>query len=160
MKNTTQLLSEIRQGVNEEEILEQILEPLWEKSNDGFKLDELTEIEKYFIHIQNTAFSIRVGGINSLFYNNAGKLACEAEIAYKAIEDQVSSEIIKQSIAAFPIQPIPQDLETCRQIMESLPDENEADEKWNELSDQFYEHYENSVVIQLNFIQENRELFQ
>ena len=40
MKKTAQLLSEICKGSNEEEILEQILEPLWERGRFMYKLDK------------------------------------------------------------------------------------------------------------------------
>jgi hypothetical protein len=43
--------------------------------------------------------------------------------------------------------------------MESWPDDNETDEKWEELSEEFNEICDGSYLIKLNFIRNHRELF-
>lgn len=124
---------------NKADIYEQIMDALWDKCNDGFALQELNEFEKPLIISQIIEDSINGGGINTYFFNNADKYTTAGLNAFQKLGMTKVYEIFKQAIDAFPAAEIPQDLEACRQIMEALPDENPADEKWSELTHAFYD---------------------
>lgn len=124
---------------NKDEIYEQIMDELWDKCNDGFALQELNEFEKPLIISQIIEDSINGGGINTYFFNNADKYTTAGLDAFQKLGMTEVYEIFKQAVDAFPAAEIPQDLEACRQIMEVLPEENPADEKWTTLTDAFYD---------------------
>ncbi|WP_294673605.1 DUF4375 domain-containing protein [uncultured Fluviicola sp.] len=123
---------------NKDNIYGQIMDELWDKCNDGFALQELNEFEKPLIISQIIEDSINGGGINTYFFNNADKYTTAGLDAFQKLGMTEVYEIFKQAVDAFPAAEIPQDLEACRQIMESLPEENPADETWTTLTDAFY----------------------
>lgn len=124
---------------NKADVYEQIMDELWDKCNDGFALHELNEFEKPLIVSQIIEDSINGGGINTYFFNKADKYTTAGLDAFQKLGMTEVYEIFRQAVDAFPAEEIPQDLEACRQIMEALPDENPADEKWNALTNAFYD---------------------
>ena len=123
---------------NKADIYEQIIDQIWDKCKDGSELNQLDEFEKPLIIAQIIEDSINGGGINSYFYNTCNRYTSEGLDAFQKLGTTKVYEIFKQAVDAFPAPEIPNDLEACRQIMEALPEENPADEKWNSLTNEFY----------------------
>lgn len=137
-----------------------ILDVLWDKSSDGFKLDLLNDVERPLILSQMLQDSINGGGINSFFFNKSGKLAYKSLHALETIGASKVAAIIKEAIELFPANPIPEDLEECRNIMETmLEDENEIDDRWNELSNEFYGMEDYIIEVTLAYVKKNESEF-
>lgn len=144
---------------NKKESYDLILEILWDKSFDGYKLEALNSIERPIIVSQIFQDSVNGGGINSFFYNFGGKVASESLHALEQIGATKVAEILKEAIEIFPINSIPEDIETCRNIMEMLPDENDIDARWNELSNVLYDMDEYLVDVTLEYVRKNEVEF-
>ena len=123
---------------NKAEIFEQVIYDLCDKCADGENLENLNETERPLIISQLIQDSINGGGINSFFYNNANRYVSEGLVSFKKIGLIKVYEIFQNAVNAFPNDTIPNDIEECRLIMEGLPDDNPTDEKWYELTDEFY----------------------
>ncbi|MFT5823432.1 MAG: hypothetical protein ACI8ZM_004693 [Crocinitomix sp.] len=124
---------------NKQGTYEKIIDELWDKSRNGTELANLSNTERPLIISQIIQDSINGGGINSFFYNNANSLTQVGLDAFQKIGLIKVFEIFKTAIDTFPKQPIPDQIEYCRAILEALPDENATDEKWEKLTDEFYE---------------------
>lgn len=125
---------------NKAEILDEILDPIWDKCQDGSNLAPLNDFEKHLIVARTIQFSVFVGGINSYFFNNGNKYRDLGLEAFKAIGLTKVYDIFKEANELFPVQPIPDDLEECRKVMESqLQDDSPIDERWDTLSSEFYD---------------------
>ncbi|NOQ74916.1 MAG: DUF4375 domain-containing protein [Crocinitomix sp.] len=123
---------------NKQETFEKIMAKLWAKSSNGTELAKLSKTERPLIISQLIQDSINGGGIKGFFYNNANSLTNVGLEAFQTIGLLKVYEIFKKAVETFPKQPIPDQIEYCRAILEALPDENETDEKWDELTDEFY----------------------
>ncbi|MCX8531443.1 DMP19 family protein [Chryseobacterium luquanense] len=144
---------------SKKDIYNYIVEKLWDKSSDGFQLSLLNDFERPLILSQMLQDSINGGGINSFFYNNAGKFAYESLKALEVIGALEVVAIIKEAIEIFPEQPIPEDIEICRNIMEMMPDENKIDNRWNELSNEFYNMDDCIIEVTLSYVKQNEDKF-
>ena len=152
-------IAEILDGTDEAEMYELIIDPIWDKSYDGTRIDLLSEAERNLLHSQILQDSINGGGINTMFYNNSSKIAFNGLSAFRAIGEPTAIRIIEEALDAFPGEAIPEDLEACRQFMESWPDDNPTDDKWNELSNEFYENDENLLSASIEYVRRNRAQF-
>lgn len=142
---------------NKAAVYEQIIDPIWDKCRDGFALDQLNAFEKPLIIAQIIEDSINGGGINSYFYNTCNKYVADGLAAFQTLGMTHVYDIFKQAVDAFPASEIPGDLETCRQLMEALPDENPTDEKWSALTDAFYDLHGYILDKKLEYIRESME---
>lgn len=153
MSNISTLLS----TKSKREVYNYIIEKLWDKSSDGFQLSLLNDFERPLILSQMLQDSINGGGINTFFYNDAGNFAYESLNALETIGAFKVATIIREAIEIFPENPIPGDIETCRNIMEMMPDENKIDDRWNELSDEFYKMEDYIIEVTLSYIKKNED---
>lgn len=144
---------------NKKEIYELIIDELWDKCEDGRYIDRLNEVEKPLIISQIIQDSINGGGINSFFYNNANSLISQGLVVFQKIGLTKVDDIFQKAIEIYPVQPIPNDLEECRKILEDLPEDNEVDEEWYKLSDEFYQLSEYILNQNLLYVTENIEQF-
>lgn len=144
---------------NKKEIYELIIDELWDKCEDGRYIDRLNEVEKPLIISQIIQDSINGGGINSFFYNNANSLTSEGLAAFQKIGLTKVDDIFQKAIEIYPAKTIPDDLEECRKILEDLPEDNEVDEEWYKLSDEFYQLSEYILNQNLLYVTENIEQF-
>ena len=144
---------------NKKDAYTSILEILWDKSSDGFQLSLLNNFEKPLILSQMLQDSINGGGINSFFFNEAGKFAYESLNALEMIGAFKVATIIKEAIEIFPANPIPEDIEKCRNIMEMMLDENKIDERWDELSNEFYKMEDYIIDVTLAYVKKNESEF-
>lgn len=144
---------------NKKEIYELIIDELWDKCEDGRYIDRLNEVEKPLIISQIIQDSINGGGINSFFYNNANSLTSEGLAAFQKIGLTKVYTIFQQAVELYPAKAIPDDLEECREILENLPDDNEVDDKWDALSNEFYDLNEYILNQNLIYVTENTEQF-
>ncbi len=144
---------------NKKEIYELIIDELWDKCEDGRYIDRLNEVEKPLIISQIIQDNINGGGINSFFYNNANSLTSEGLAAFQKIGLTKVDDIFQKAIEIYPAKTIPDDLEECRKILEDLPEDNEVDEEWYKLSDEFYQLGEYILNQNLLYVTENIEQF-
>lgn len=144
---------------NKKEIYELIIDELWDKCEDGRYIDRLNEVEKPLIISQIIQDNINGGGINSFFYNNANSLISQGLVVFQKIGLTKVDDIFQKAIEIYPVQPIPNDLEECRKILEDLPEDNEVDEEWYKLSDEFYQLSEYILNQNLLYVTENIEQF-
>ena len=145
---------------NKDELFELIIDKLWDKCSDGENIDRLNETEKPLIISQLIQDSINGGGINTFFYNNANRHVSDGLDAFKKIGLEKVYELFQNAINAFPIDKIPSDIEECRLILEELPEENPTDEKWDELTDEFYELNDYILNQNLRYVAENIDQFE
>lgn len=144
---------------NKKEIYELIIDELWDKCEDGRYIDRLNEVEKPLIISQIIQDSINGGGINSFFYNNANSLISQGLVVFQKIGLTKVDDIFQKAIEIYPAKTIPDDLEECRKILEDLPEDNEVDEEWYKLSDEFYQLSEYILNQNLLYVTENIEQF-
>lgn len=144
---------------NKKEIYELIIDELWDKCEDGRYIDRLNEVEKPLIISQIIQDSINGGGINSFFYNNANSLISQGLVVFQKIGLTKVDDIFQKAVKIYPVKPIPNDLEECRKILEDLPEDNEVDEEWYKLSDEFYQLSEYILNQNLLYVTENIEQF-
>lgn len=144
---------------NKKEIYELIIDELWDKCEDGRYIDRLNEVEKPLIISQIIQDNINGGGINSFFYNNSNSLISQGLVVFQKIGLTKVDDIFQKAIEIYPVQPIPNDLEECRKILEDLPEDNEVDEEWYKLSDEFYQLGEYILNQNLLYVTENIEQF-
>jgi hypothetical protein len=124
---------------NKAETFEKIIDELWIKSSNGTELSKLTINELPLIISQIIQDGINGGGISTFFYNNANSLNIAGLAAFQQLGLTKVYEIFQKAVAAFPKQPIPDQIEYCRAILEALPDGNPSTEKWIVLTNEFYE---------------------
>lgn len=144
---------------NKKEIYELIIDELWDKCEDGRYIDRLNEVEKPLIISQIIQDSINGGGINSFFYNNANSLISQGLVVFQKIGLTKVDDIFQKAVKIYPAKTIPDDLEECRKILEDLPEDNEVDEEWYKLSDEFYQLGEYILNQNLLYVTENIEQF-
>lgn len=137
------------------EAYEEVLDSLWDISEDGTNLDALNDAQRPLIVSQMVQDEINGGGINALFYNNGRKLPRAGASAFETIGAIKAMEILQRAIVIFPEQPIPDDVEKCRQILEKLPQPNMIDEQWHDLTDAFYELDDYMLKVSLEYIRVN-----
>jgi hypothetical protein len=137
-----------------------ILDLLWDKSFGGDKLSLLNDFERPILISEKMQQNINSGGINSFFYNNAGKFIYDSLQALETIGILKVADIIKVCIQLFPAKPIPDDIEKCRNIMEEMEDENEIDKRWDELSNIFYKMKDYIIDSTLEYIKKNKSEFE
>lgn len=145
---------------NKADVYEAIIDQLWDKCTDGYKLHQLNEFEKPLIVAQIIGDSINGGGINSYFFNNGNRYTVEGLDAFQKLEMDKVYEIFKKAVDVFPAAQIPNDLESCRQIMEAFPEENEIDDTWNELTNTFYGLDEYILDKKLEYIRKHVDRFE
>lgn len=130
-----------------------ILTPLWEQSQDGTELDLLNTVQRNIIQVQLFEDQINGNGFDSIFYNGGGQLAYSSLEALKAIDSIITTKILQDGINLFPVDPIPYDIEECRNTMDSIPDK--TFDKWHKLADLFYKKEENLMALKMNYILKN-----
>lgn len=138
-----------------QELFDSVMDQLWDKFEDGYQLENLNEVERPLIVSQIIQDSINIGGINSYFFNKANQYNAIGLDAFQKIGLTEVAKILNEAITIFPVQPIPDDLEECRVIMENLPDENPIDKRWHELSSAFYDLSESIFEITVDYMQKN-----
>ncbi|NOQ73290.1 MAG: DUF4375 domain-containing protein [Crocinitomix sp.] len=137
---------------------EAILEPLWDLSVEGTRLDLLSSVQRSILQTQMFEDAINGSGLSSVFYNNGGDFAYESLEALKKINSELTTKLLQDGIDLFPKDKIPNNIDLCREIMEDLPESIEG--KWNNLSDMFYKREENLLELKMAYIISNSEHFE
>jgi hypothetical protein len=128
---------------------EDILDPLWNNSLSGTRLDLLTEPQRNILYIENYENQINSSYIGDVFYNHGGGMAYGVLEALKAIGSEINTKLLKDAMALFPEQPIP-DRDKCLEIMDGLGDE--LFDQWQELTTIHWQNEENLFELKADYI--------
>jgi hypothetical protein len=133
-----------------------ILDPLWDASLSGTRLDLLNGPQRNILYIENFENQINSSYIGDVFYNDGGEMAYGVLEALKAIGSEINTKLMHDAIALFPEQPIP-DREKCIEIMDELGEE--IFDQWQELTTIHRKNAENLFELKTNYILNHPEDF-
>lgn len=121
------------------------------------KPEILTEEEKVIVFIEELEREINNGGFNQFFFNSAGDYYSEILSALKKIGSVKFYNIVQNSSKPFPNTNVPSDRNARQEILEEI--EDEANELWDDLDQEFYKYEEDIYGLLINFINNNIEKF-
>jgi len=150
-------LDEILKLEDETDIVIEIGQKLWSKSNDDKNFESLNSIEKNVLYIEMLEGQVNNGGFDQYFFNSSGEYAHETLIALEEIKASQMAEILNRAIKVFPSLPIPKDSEQRRGHMEDIPES--VSETWSKLDDEFYKYPENLAGLVIEYVKANRKEF-
>lgn len=150
-------LDQLLNSENIDSIIMSLDEFICEVSQYGDDIDHLNEAQKIFFFNQNLEREINNGGFNQYFWNSSGDFAHETVDSLKAIGAVKTAAILQQAIAQFPDGNVPKNRDERNEIEEQI--EEDANEIWNELDQQFYQYEEDLNLLNLHFIRANQHLF-
>lgn len=100
---------------------------------------------------------INNGGFNQYFLNSSGNYANETVNSLKQIGANFTSEILQKAINEFPNKNVPFDQNYRQEIMEQI--EDDANDKWEELEEDFFEYNDDLNFLHLEYIRNNKDSF-
>lgn len=143
---------------DETDIVIEIGEILWNKSEKDYEFKNLNEFQKSVIFIEMLEGQVNNGEFDQYFFNSSGEYAHETLKALEEINALNMAEILNQAIKIFPSSPIPKDTEVRRELMESLPEA--ILDKWDKIDDELYEYPENIAGLAIKYVKEKKENFE
>jgi len=143
---------------DETEVVIEIGQELWKKSENDKDFESLNQFEKNVLYVAMLEGQVNNGGFDQYFFNSSGEYAHETLRALEEIDAPKMAELLNQAIQLFPTLPIPKDTEIRREFLIELP-ENISD-KWDKLDDKFYEYPENLVGLVIEYVKKNRNQFE
>lgn len=133
-------------------VIFEILQPVFEENKE-----DLTQKELDFCLIETLECEVNSGGFNSFFYNSYGNLSNETLSALKNIGSMKFKDIFEKAIGVFKDSYVPIDINERIEIIDS--NEDEFDEIWDELDDEFYKYEENIHELLLEYVQKHKSDF-
>ena len=121
------------------------------------KPEALTDEEKVIVLIEEYEREINSGGFNQFYFNTSGNYYNNIVDALKKVKSIKFIDLLKKSSTPFPDSIIPSDREKRLKIIEEI--EDDAEELWEELEQEFYKYEENIHELVLQYIRENIEHF-
>jgi hypothetical protein len=143
---------------DETDVVIEIGQLLWNKSENDKDFESLNDFEKNVIFIEMLEGEVNNGGFDQYFFNSSGEYAHETLKALAEINAPKMAEILNQAIKVFPSLPIPKDTGVRRELMEDLPEE--ISYKWDKLDNEFYEYPENLSGLVIEYVKLNKEKFE
>ena len=156
--NKMSKLDEILKLDDETNVVIEIGQLLWDKSEKDENFESLNEYEKNVIFIEMLEGEVNNGGFDQYFFNSSGEYAHKTLTALEEINAPQMAEFLDQAIKAFPILPVPKDTKFRKEIMGDLP--GEILDKWAELDDKFYEYPENLAALVIKYVKDNKSKFE
>ena len=123
----------------------------------GDNMEILSEPQKQFYYNQCLEREVNNGGFNQYFYNSSGDFAHQTIQSLKAIGAYKTSEILQKAIDQFPEGKVPTDREERIELVEQI--EEEANEIWEELDQQFFQYSDDLSTLNLNFVKNHKAEF-
>lgn len=156
--NSVSKLDKILALEDQTDIVIEIGQMLWKKSENDHDFESLNKHEKNVIFIEMLEGQVNNGGFDQYFFNSSGDYVHETLSALEEIKAPITADIFDQAVKAFPVFPIPKDIEKRRKFMEKLP--KEIFEKWAALDDKFYDYPENLSELVIEFVKTHRDKFE
>ncbi|NTW72827.1 MAG: DMP19 family protein [Eubacteriaceae bacterium] len=132
--------------------ISEILLPIFDNDPDDLSNEELN-----IILIENLEREVNNGGFNSFFWNTWGDMTEETMAALIEVGSVTFRELLDQAIQQFPDGYVPADTEERQNIIEEI--EEDAEEVWNDLDDEFYEYNEDLYGLMIDYIKRNIDKF-
>jgi hypothetical protein len=119
---------------------------------------ELTEPERTFVTIWTLEADVNNGGFDQYYLNSSGDHAHDAPRALRAVGAETMAQIVDDANAVFGPGGPPADRDARLAALEALGPE--AEERWNELDDRFFEYPDDLTGCLNAYVQANRAQIQ
>ncbi len=123
----------------------------------GDDIDELIASQKTFYLNQNIEREINNGGFKQYFINSSGDFAQETVESLEKIGATKTAAILTKAIEQFPNKFVPKDYNKRMELVEQV--EENANVKWEELDNLFYNYEDDLNQLNIEFIKRNKEDF-
>ncbi len=153
MNNFEQLLD----SLDADQLLIELDTQISELCAYGDALTKLTPAQQIFYFNQCFERELNNGGFNQYFYNSSGNYAHETIAALTTIGANNMAGILQKAIAAFPNAQVPTNWEQRQDVV--LEIEEEANELWEALDQEFYAYPDNLVELNYNYVLANKQQF-
>ncbi len=132
--------------------IEEILFPIYDTSPEKLSHEEMN-----FILIEELERQVNSGGFNSFFSYSYGNLAKETLYSLKEIGSIKFKRILEKAMDVFNNSTVPQNEEERFEVIEE--NEEEFDEVWDLLDDEFYKYEEDIHTLLITYVKENIHQF-
>ncbi|MCP4179733.1 MAG: DMP19 family protein [bacterium] len=117
----------------------------------------LTDEEKVIVMILEYEREINNGGFNQFYFNLSGNYYNDIVNALEKVKSIKFIDFLKKSSTPFPDSIIPGNRNKRQEILEKI--EDDAEELWGNLEQEFFKYEENIYELLINYIRENIEHF-
>ena len=150
-------LNQILQLEDETEIVIEIGQMLWNKSENDKDFESLNAMEKNVLFVEMLEGQVNNGGFDQYFFNTSGEYVYETLNALKEIKAPQTTGILNRAINVFPTLPIPKDTDQRRELMKLIPES--VSDTWAKLDDEFYKYPENLAGLVIEYVKSNKADF-
>jgi len=113
--------------------------------------------EKVIVYIEELEREVNNGGFSQFFFNTSGDYTEEVIQSLQKIGSIKFLSLAESAKAQFPSSIVPADKAERRQILEEI--DEDANDKWNDLDDEFYQYEEDIYSLMSSYIERNIEKF-
>ncbi len=117
----------------------------------------LTDQEKVIVLIEEFEREINNGGFSQFYFNTSGNYYNDIVNALEKVKSIKFLDLLKRSSTPFPDYIIPIGKDERQIILETI--EEEAEELWENLEQEFYKYEENIYDLLIDYIRENIDHF-
>jgi Domain of unknown function (DUF4375) len=119
--------------------------------------EKLSDEEKVIVYIGELEREVNNGGFSQFFFNTSGDYTEEVIQSLQKIGSIKFLSLAESAKAQFPNFIVPADKAERRQILEEI--DEDANNKWNDLDNEFYQYEEDIYSLMSSYIERNIEKF-
>lgn len=131
---------------------------LLEASNNGVKVDHLSDCQKTFLLVENLEREVNNGGLRQFFWNSSGNFAHETVEALKTIKATKTANLLSRANATFPNEIVPKNRMERQETQ--LLYEKKIEPELDKLDQQFYQYSDNLSDLLISFVKDHQKDFE